>query len=183
MQNDWELFRLKEDTTIKPFTCGESELDSFLLHDAKKYLKHLGYVTYIIESSDKTVAYFSLANDAIPYTAIDDFWEEIREELDAEKHNFLKDNKVFPAVKIGRLAVHTDYQKSGIGTDIIKYLIHSFTHNNKTGCQFITVDAINKPDTNKFYLRNKFQYFTNNDSALPTRQMYRCLLSPEIISM
>lgn len=172
-----QLIRLSQETTILPFTCGDADLDEFLMNDAKEHLRYLSLVTYLLVSSEKTIAYFSLANDTIQYSSIDDFWEEMRDNLNIEKYAFLKGDRNFPAVKLARLAVHKDFQRNRIGEHIINYLIHSFTQNNKTGCQFITVDALNNSDTNKFYCRNGFQYFTNNDCSLPTRQMYKCLLA------
>ncbi len=72
---------------------------------------------------------------------------------------------MYPAAKIGRLAVDKDFQDQGIGTFLIKSLVQSFIRKNKTGCQFITVDAINDNTqrTIKFYENNGFKYLTMND--------------------
>ena len=51
--------------TIKPFKCNNQDLADFLINDAKIYLKYLRYTTFIIESRDITVAYYSLANDVL----------------------------------------------------------------------------------------------------------------------
>ena len=45
--------------TIKPFKCNNQDLADFLINDAKIYLKYLRYTTFIIESRDITVAYYS----------------------------------------------------------------------------------------------------------------------------
>lgn len=83
---------------------------------------------------------------------------------------------IFPAVKIGRLAVHEDLRNKGYGTDIIKLLVASFKNNNKTGCQFITIDAINSNETLKFYEKNGFEYVTVCDVNQESRQMYKILI-------
>ena len=44
-----------------------------------------------------------------------------------------------------------------------------------SGCQFITVDSLNNPRTNKFYLRNGFINQTNNDIPDLTRRMYQLI--------
>ena len=48
----------------------------------------------------------------------------------------------YPAVKIGRLGVFLKYQHSRIGSDILNFVKDMFTVNNRTGCSFITVDAL-----------------------------------------
>lgn len=48
----------------------------------------------------------------------------------------------------------------------------TFSSYQAAGCQFITVDSLNNPRTNKFYMSNGFQLQTNSDAHLPTRRMY-----------
>lgn len=177
--NKVSLIRLTQDYTFKPFDCGISDLNDFLFFDSKKYLKHLGYVTYILESENQTIAYFSLANDSLHTSMIEGFWEELPIGEDVTFQELFINCRTFPAVKIGRLAVSKNFQSQQIGKTIIDSLIYSFVNKNKTGCQFITVDALNNPRANKFYQNNKFEYFTNNDISLNTRQMYRCIIPYE----
>jgi ribosomal protein S18 acetylase RimI-like enzyme len=77
-----------------------------------------------------------------------------------------------PAVKIGRLGVHTKYQKSGIGTQLLDTIKFLFIDNNKTGCRYITVDAYNNEKTIPFYRKNGFNFLTESDSGDTTRLMY-----------
>lgn len=85
---------------------------------------------------------------------------------------------MYPAAKIGRLAVDKEFQDQGIGTFLIKSLVQSFISKNKTGCQFITVDAINDNSqrTIRFYENNGFKYLTMGDVNKESRQMYKSLL-------
>lgn len=53
--------RLSSNYQIKPFDCQDSDLNEFLLLDAKDYLKQLIAVTYMIESDDETVAFLVYA--------------------------------------------------------------------------------------------------------------------------
>lgn len=50
---------------IKPFDCGDSDLNGFLFDDAIQYIHKRIAITYIIETEAETVAYFSLLNDRI----------------------------------------------------------------------------------------------------------------------
>ena len=60
-----KIVRLTLEHIFKPFDCGETDLNDFLLLDSKEYAKALLAVTYVIEDEDKTVAFFSLSNDHI----------------------------------------------------------------------------------------------------------------------
>lgn len=85
-----------------------------------------------------------------------------------------KKYRSYPAVKIGRLAVHSDYQKNGFGSQLLDYIKGMFITHNRTGCQYITVDAYK--DSLRFYEKNGFKYFNERDKARDTRQMYFSLL-------
>ncbi|MEZ4916328.1 MAG: hypothetical protein R2836_05020 [Chitinophagales bacterium] len=59
------LIRLEEDTIIKPFDCGDVDLNDFLFNKAKKYLKENLATTFIIEDESITIAYYSIFNDSL----------------------------------------------------------------------------------------------------------------------
>ena len=105
---------------------------------------------------------------------VDDFWEE---DLDINFKELYSDCRSFPAVKITQLAVNEKYQRQHIGTNLVEYIIGSFVNNtNKTGCQFLLVDALQSVKSRFFYDSMKFQYATVNDYNQPTRLLYLCLL-------
>lgn len=176
---DLMLSRLTEDYILKPFDCGNRDLNDFLFEDSKTYLKHLRYTTSILETSDKTIAYFSLANDLLTISRKEDFLTEIRESMKNIQDTYLESflyASTYPAVRIGRLAVDKSFQNKGIGTRLIKSIIFSFIRNNKTGCQFITVDALNNVCSLNFYEKNGFIPCTVNDVNKSSRQMYKSLI-------
>ena len=175
---DWakgaELKRVYPDTKIKPFSCGVDSLDKFLLNDVYKHSTFLGLVTYVLENEEETIAYYSLENDRLAVACVDDFWEE---DLDINFKELYSDCRSFPAVKITQLAVNEKYQRQHIGTNLVEYIIGSFVNNtNKTGCQFLLVDALQSVKSRFFYDSMKFQYATVNDYNQPTRLLYLCLL-------
>lgn len=140
------LKRLNPNDSVKPFDCGDSDLNGFLLEDnpllsnAKHHAIELLAVTYIIEDTEKeqTIAYFSLLNDKIDRNITDNsVWNKLSREIPN-----IKRRKSQPAVKIGRLAVSSAYQGQGWGSQIISFIKQWFTENNKTGCRYITVDAL-----------------------------------------
>ncbi|MBO7044766.1 MAG: GNAT family N-acetyltransferase [Prevotella sp.] len=145
------IVRLTQEHTFKPFDCGEDDLNDFLLQDAKQYAKGLLAVTYIVEDEDMTVAFFSLSNDRISLAESDKAtWGRIRSSFPHRKHR-----SDYPAVKIGRLGVNVSAQHRHIGTDIIDFVKQTFITNNRTGCCFVTVDALRSAMS--FYESNGFK--------------------------
>jgi GNAT superfamily N-acetyltransferase len=173
---DFDFVRLSPDSDIGigGFTCGDEDLDGFLKDDACFYLQQLLAVTYLFKASNTIVAFFSVLNDSIAYEdglITNSAWRKFfRDKLPYPKRN----HKSFPSVKLGRLGVHTEYKRTGIGTEILLYIKTSFVTNNKTGCRFITVDAYNNPITIAFYEKNGFKFFPSDKDAAgqKTRLMY-----------
>jgi GNAT superfamily N-acetyltransferase len=147
-------------------------LNEFLLRDSRDYLNKLLSVTYLIESENATIAFFSVSNDKISVEQFEsekEFRKKIRKRMPRNKHY-----KSYPAVKLGRFAIHCQHQNTGLGRKLLDYLKGMFIINNKTGCQYITVDAYAK--SLGFYEKNGFKYFTIDDAGKDTRQMYFSLL-------
>ncbi|GBR77418.1 hypothetical protein RDn1_077 [Candidatus Termititenax dinenymphae] len=142
------------------FDCGDQDLNEFFLKDAIPHKKELVGVTYFFydEKNKKALCFFTVSNDAV---RTDDFKDELP---DGKKYRF------YPAVKIGRFGVDKKYQRSGIGTQQMKFIKHFFTQENKTGCRFLTVDAYND-GTPEFYLKNGFVFHTDKDVSKKTRTM------------
>lgn len=148
------FIRLTENHVFRPFDCGDSDLNAFLQTDALLYQNQLLAVTYILESNDKTILFFSLSNDKI--TAMENtnnFWRKIKSLFPHSKHR-----RDYPAVKIGRFGVHKDFQntENHWGSLVLDYIKLWMTSNNKTGCRFITVDAY--LSAVPFYKRNGFVF-------------------------
>lgn len=59
------LVRLTPDTELVGFDCGDEDLNSFLVEDAKSFLDKRIATSYLLVDSDNIVAYFCLLNDKI----------------------------------------------------------------------------------------------------------------------
>lgn len=95
MSEKMRLVRLTEDYVFKPFDCGDNDLNEFLLSDSKNYLHRLVSVTYIIETDDRTVAFFSVSNDRVSIADSDKAtWRKIKKLFPHAKHR-----GDYPAVK------------------------------------------------------------------------------------
>ncbi|MBQ8050916.1 MAG: GNAT family N-acetyltransferase [Bacteroidaceae bacterium] len=166
--SSFEFLPLTEDFEFLPFHSKDKDLNDFLFDDAKRYLAELMAVTYLFidPQAQKTVAYFSLLNDKVAYDPEErSFWNRLNRKISNRKRR-----KTYPSVKIGRLAVSEDYSGQGIGCEILNFIKHAFTHGNRTGCRFITVDAY--AAATDFYIKNGFDFFTKKDRNDATRLMY-----------
>lgn len=104
-----------------------------------------------------------------------DFIEDLKFEWDEDIVDFLNRQSSYPAINIGHLGIIKGYQSMGIGSMIIDLVGDTYAKYRQSGCQFITVDALNNERTTKFYCENSFWFQTNQDSTSPTRRMYRVL--------
>ncbi len=165
------LFRLPPNHNFKPFDCGDSDLNEFLLESSIDYMTRLLSVTYIIETDEWTKAFFSVSNDKISIKEMPskEFEEKFQDPMPEGKKY-----RSYPAVKIGRLGVNNTFQRQGFGGKMLDYIKYMFIDNNRTGCQYITVDAY--AQSLKFYLDNGFKYLTDKDVGRDTRQMYYNLM-------
>lgn len=130
-------------------------------------------MTYLFEYKGDTLAFFSVSNDKISAEEVNRdgklFNKLFRRQMPHSKRF-----RSFPAVKIGRLGVHHAYQNCGFGGQLLDYIKGMFITNNRTGCQYITVDAYSQ--SLRFYEKNGFKYFTDEDKGKDTRQMYFSLV-------
>jgi len=158
--------KLNLDTAIKPFESEDKDLNDFLLNDAKNYLKEKLAVTYIIENEMDTVACFCLSNDNLRREVDMETWKKINRKVPNSKRK-----GIYPAVKIGRLAVSQKYARKGFGKLMLRYVEDMYLiEDQRSGCRFITVDAYS--GAVDFYLRNGYKFFTEKDSEQTTRSMY-----------
>jgi hypothetical protein len=164
---DCKLVRLTSETEIKPFDCGNSDLNDFLFEDSKPFLYELLAVTYLYEYGDKTVCFFSVSNDKISHDEAfsKQTWNVFRSMFPDGKRI-----RGYPAVKVGRLGVDKEYKAMKFGTGLLDAIKISFLNSNKTGCRFITVDAYN--EITNFYEKNGFRFLTETDAEKKTRLMY-----------
>ncbi len=164
---------------MSAFSCGCEELDNFFRTEVKECVSHRYLTAYCAYTdNDGIVAAFTLMNDAIMIDSEDekeDFIDDMRFDEDNDIVDFFKKQSSYPAINIGHLGTTTNLQGKGIGTLIVEFVAGTFEQYRQAGCQFITVDALNNPRTNQFYLSNGFTFQTNSDLYSSTRRMYRIL--------
>jgi len=150
MLENFKIVRLTKDFCVSDFDCGNYDLNDFLATKAMDYVRRLLSVTYVVGNGTDIVAYFSLLNDKMSISDSDNStWRKIKKSFPHSKHRL-----DYPAVKIGRLAVSVKYQGNDLGSTILDSVKKTFITNNRTGCAFITVDALNTAVP--FYQKNGF---------------------------
>lgn len=150
--------------TCQPFSCGEDDLDEFFAKDCLVNQRKLLGKTYLfcLKSNPSTiVTAFSLSNDSIRLTnrITDEYKEQFLDDADLCD----KALKRFPAVLIGRLGTNKAFAGQGYGTAIMDFIKVLFRTNNRTGCRFLIVDALNRPETLHYYEKNGFNYLINDE--------------------
>lgn len=153
------------------FSCGDDDLDDFFNNEAVLYREKLMGKTYCLievltpEETNQSgkeyriIVAFTVANDSL---RICDLPNNRRKKLIESTHKHLKR---YPGVLIGRLGVNKDYCGKGYGSEILDYVKNWFSEpENKTGCRFVIVDALNSPRVLKFYSENKFSFLFSADT-------------------
>ena len=107
--------RLKDDSDITSFDCGDIDLNDFIVNDARNYQTELLSVTYLFETNkSKVAAFFSVSNDSLRDNDFEK-WNNLSRKVSNRKRR-----KEYPAVKIGRLGVSVEHR--GIGSEIIFFI-------------------------------------------------------------
>jgi ribosomal protein S18 acetylase RimI-like enzyme len=149
-----ELYRLKQ------FSCGNHSLDSFLHAQAQElHADHLNHTNLLFhEEFGGLVGYITLSNDSIPLKV---------SEVGDLGLAYQTDLHSFPAVKIGRLAVHADLQRTGVGTRLLDLAIGEIVGaQTVTAARLMITDAVNDPKVIRFYERHGFlESFWATDQA------------------
>lgn len=143
----------------KPFTCGDSDLDDFLYSDALAYEKDLMGKTYCWVLNDDVshvVGFVTLANAGIQTTHMQNNPKRHLHKSIA----YNKQGRTYPAVLIGRIAVAKEFQGKAfrVGSQMMDFVKDWFVaDDNKTGCRYVLVDAMNSEHTLNYYERNGFK--------------------------
>lgn len=164
--DECDIVRASADKLSKcrPFSCGDDDLDEFFSKDCLVNQRKLLGKTYLFclkNQTDTIVSAFSLSNDSIRLTnrITDEDKGQFLDEADLRD----KTMKRFPAVLIGRLGTSRDFARRGYGTAIMDFIKVLFRTNNRTGCRFLIVDALNRPETLQYYSKNGFRYLIDDE--------------------
>ncbi len=163
---DITIEKLTEEHNLNDFKSYEPELVSFLIEDALCNQHQNLSVTFLWFYKNRIAGYITLLTDKI--------------NLEGNLKEFFREKdihyKSLPALKIGRLCVHDDFLRRGIGKLMLLFAIKTANDINKSkaGCRFITLDAkrnIRKElDSIHFYKRLGFKVLKERSKG--TTPMY-----------
>lgn len=161
----------KENLDVRSFTCGDRDLDEFLTTDEVRTYEeeNLGR-TYLVYYAGSLVAYYTVSNDGLRV-----------EYLKKRKSFSLPSKKIvesYPAVKIGRLAVASAWQKKGVGRHIVAYIAKDALETGaRTGVRLLILEA--KPVSVDFYEKCGFEltFETERERKKENRTMFLDLQS------
>ena len=120
---------------VNQFDCGHEDINEFLQEDAFEQNKFMLNSTYLAYFDEKIIGFFTIFTDAIK---IKELGEKYSEKF--KNKNMVYD--VYPAIKIGRLGVHKNYKKKGIGTYLLQWVFNLCIGISKdVGLRFITINA------------------------------------------
>ena len=69
-----------------------------------------------------------------------------------------------PALLIGHLATHKDYERNGVGTNLIAWAIKEAVHHSKRiGCRAVVLNPEDDPEIRNFYANRGFTYVPQDD--------------------
>lgn len=162
-----KLIRLAAETPIEGFDCGDTDLNNFLVEDAKNFLDKRIATSYILVDDKCIVAYFCLLNDKISRQDVTNSqWKKIKEGF-PERKQFSS----YPAIKIGRFAVSSSYKGRNIGSDLMNLLKGMLLENpSYSAFRYITVDAYFSAI--EFYKKNKFKTLSEKAVSEHTKLMF-----------
>ncbi|MBI2655768.1 GNAT family N-acetyltransferase [Candidatus Woesearchaeota archaeon] len=164
--------KLEDKHNLSNFKSYEKELVDFLIEDALNNQKQKFSVTFLWFYNNTLVGYVTLLNDKL--------------NLEVNLKEFFREKDVhyksLPALKIGRLCVHDDYQRRGLGKLMVLFAIKQATEisENKSGCRFITLDAKRneKKDLDSIHFYKKLGFKMLKERIKGTTPMYLDLKVP-----
>lgn len=142
--------RLSKVYDLSKFDCSDEDLNDFIKNDALTYQAKKLATTILFFYEDNVIGFISVAADSLKLN------------LDEKETYGIHQKKLedVPAIKLARLAVDKIFQKQGVGTNILKWIIgYALDYSEIIAVRFITIDAY--PDKTDFYL--KFNFMINQN--------------------
>ena len=153
--------KLTEKHDLSKFDCGADDLNDFLKNDALKQQKENLNVTQLVICDNEIIGFCSLLADTIKIKHIQD--KKTIMPIKEKKPRV----KQLPAVKIGRFAISIKYANKGIGSHILRNVLHTIkiTSQKRIGVRVIVVEGYAK--AYNFYVKhNNFNNLKKDDKKI-----------------
>ncbi len=159
---------LRPDMDKTAFYCGESALDGYIQKQASQDMRR-GFATVIVAQADLSAPIAQATTSNSMMHGIVGFYtlsaaSIVLSSLPENMARKMPRYPTVPAVRLGRLAVHEDFQGQHIGSLLLLDALRRSCHNELAWAVFI-VDAKNEQVAH-FYKNFLFQSFTDNTRTL-----------------
>lgn len=125
------------------FDCGEPSLNKWLINRARKNQKTGASRTYVLLDDRCVIGYFSLSNGHVSRAAA----------AGAISRNM---PEPIPVIVMGRLAIHVDYQRRGLGSDLLRdAFLRARKASEISAARALVIHALNEK-AKQFYLHHGF---------------------------
>lgn len=152
--NKIKIKLLKENNDFRNFDCGNNDLNEFLKEDSLFQKNMMLNTTYLAFYREQLIGFLTVSADSINLRDLGENYKNFFQNKDIPY-------KRFPAIKLGRFAVDSSFQKNGVGNFLMKnfldYIIYS---SEKIGFRFVSVDAY--IPAYKFYKNHYFEPISRN---------------------
>jgi GNAT superfamily N-acetyltransferase len=156
---------------LRGFKSYEQELINFLIEDALNNQNQKISVTFLWIYENNLVGYITLLNDKI--------------NLEGNLKEYFREKEIpyksLPALKVGKLCVHDNYLRRGIGKLMLKFATQQANKISETtaGCRFITLDAKRneKRELDSIHFYKKFGFEILKERHKGTTPMYLDLVA------
>jgi GNAT superfamily N-acetyltransferase len=139
------------------------DLDDFFCNDVEKFDRQLlgkSFCYRLDENLSIIVCAFTLANSSIDGRNL----PGSRKKKLTVNIPHEKNLSSYPSLLIGRLGVHRDFRKRGIGSELIRFIrTIALSEDSWSGCRYLTVDAYNNEITRNYYETNGFLYLFSTE--------------------
>lgn len=161
------LVKLTPDHALSEFDCGDNDLNEFLCDNALNFADKRIANTFVLEDGNKIAAYFCLLNDKVSkQESSNSNWKNLRKGFPEDKQF-----SSYPAIKIGRFAVDSEYRGRNLGSDLIDQIKKMLNSNpNYSAFRYLTVDAY--LSAIGFYEKNHFKTLSPQTLSKDTRLMF-----------
>ena len=186
LENDCDFFTVSEKQIIVDFDCGDKELNNFFNLKSLPFKNQLLAMTCFFQHKDnkKIVCAFSLSPNALKTKDLPNSRQKKVNQLVPYEKNL----QSYPAFLIGRLGVSLEFNRQGIGLQLVDFIKTYCRVYYSDFCRFLVVDAYNSPSVLSFYLKSGFSpvfsteeqerktYKINPNEKLPTRYLFYDML-------
>lgn len=161
---------LKDFKLLENFECGVKQMDDFI-HDHLQSCNDNHYCTTYAAvdiSTARVAGLFALSFDSVTLDGGD--FEDMRIgaattdilDVDESFRERLESKTVYPALEITYIAVSKDYQRMGVGSELVDAVVKKAKTQNMSGCLFLTVNALHTPQYSAvaFYEKCRFAILT-----------------------